>query len=126
MAKTRISLWEKVKRIVAHAFELETRLEREEKRQAKLRLEHEQHIAKLIEENHAAILAWNEEKKRLKDELAEIERQRKLQAQWEAEQAEKVRLFKDNRALQERHLWKSTQDIIDAEVVEEVAASEEE
>lgn len=82
--KTTISLWERFKRIVAHAFDMETRREIQEKieqikfedEQAELRLEHRQHIRSLMIEYAAEIEAYQLQKQ-LEENAAKEEVKRK-------------------------------------------------
>lgn len=117
MIQTKITLWEKFKRIIAHAFELETRLEVEqrierakfEEEQRSLRLQHHQHIRSLMIE--------------YADEIEQFQRDKEAQEQaaiLEAERKARVELHKSNKGW-DRHLIttkKHSTDVIDVEAIE--------
>ena len=125
MTKSRISLWEKFKRAVAHAFEFETKLEQEERKQAQLRAQHEEYVAKLMEENADAIQAFHEQRKQQK--LWEKE-QAKLKAIEDAkrlEMEERVKLYLDNRPLQKKLVYGEVIDVEPIKVTEVAVTIEE-
>jgi hypothetical protein len=114
MNKTKLSIWEKIKRVVAHSFHLETRLEIKEryerlefeKKQEELRLKHHQYIRSLMIEYADDIEQFHAEKAaREQAEKEEIERKKR------------VELYKSNNW--DKYLSSNKQQ-------EETAASEEE
>jgi hypothetical protein len=117
MKKPRISLWEKVKRVIAHAFELKTRREIQEEiertkfeeEQAQLRLQHHQHIRSLMIE--------------YADEIEDFKRQReeeRLAEEKERQRKEVIDLYKDNRRKQSAVYYREVE-----ETMEEVSTSKE-
>jgi hypothetical protein len=98
-----ISLWEKIKRIIAHSFELETRAEVEERlraeEEAKRREEEKiKRIAyhnQLLLEYSDGIKAWEKEREeQLRLEKAERERE------------ERIRLYRENRKAQNKVVFR--------------------
>lgn len=94
MNKSKISLWERFKRIIAHSFNLETNLEIKERferleferQQEELRLQHHQHIRTLMIEYADGIEQYKIEKA-----------EREKAAELEAERKKRVELHRNNR-----------------------------
>lgn len=120
MKKT-ISIWEHVKRIVAHSFNLETKGEirehieraREEEMQNHLRLQHQKHIQHLMLEYHEQILAYEEERRERMVLESSLEDERIAQAKHKKEMEERVRLHRSNRPLQEEVVYRQRKDVTD-------------
>jgi hypothetical protein len=110
----KISVWERIKRVVAHSFNLETKQEiheriekkKEEQVQHQLRLQHEEHIKQLMLEYREQIAVYEEERKLQKQREEEEKRERLLQEQQRREMEEKVRLYKDNRQRQQAVIYR--------------------
>jgi hypothetical protein len=110
--KKSINVWERVKRIVAHSFNLETKQEireriqkaQEEEIQQQLRLQHQKHVEQLQIEYRDQIEAYHKERKeQLKREQEERERE------------ERIRLYRDNRPLQDKILYREVKkDVFEA------------
>lgn len=108
-----ISTWEKVKRIVAHAFEMKTKLEIKEhyerlqweEEQKRLRAAHLEHIRTLMIEHADEIEQFHKERKeRIRQE--EIEAELKLIKEEENRRLrEAVELYRSNRPLQRTLLY---------------------
>lgn len=117
MPKT-ISLWERTKRIVAHLFEMETKLEiaerieaeRQAEVQKQLALEHHQYVRSLLVENADAIEAWNKEREEIKRQMEIEAEERRLEQQRKQQLEEAVRLYRDNRRLQGSTIYLDTQE----------------
>ena len=98
MNKT-ISRWEKFKRIVAHAFDLQTKQEIRDhfehlawkEEQAELMKAHERHLKHLQYEYREQIAAWEEER-----------HLRQIQEEAERRRQESIAMYKDNRMKQMR------------------------
>jgi hypothetical protein len=104
-----ISLFEKVKRIVAHSFNMDTKLERKERferlaweeEQGQLKLEHNQYLRTLYIENADAIEAWKDEQQRLADAAAWELEQERIEKEIEKQQEEIRRRYWEGRKLEE-------------------------
>ena|SRR5437763_16257406 len=126
MTKSRISMWEKFKRMIAHAFEFETKLEQEERKQTALRIQHEEYVAKLMEENEEAIRAFHEQRRQQKEWEREQARLKAVEDAKRREMEERVKLYLDNRPLQKKLVYGEVIDMEPIEVADEIAVTEEE
>jgi hypothetical protein len=118
--RTKISRWEKFKRMVAHAFDLKTKGEiREhferlewEREQAQLKLQHKQHVRSLLIEYHDQIEEYEKEQE-----------QRRIQEEQERKRQELIQLYKDNRKRQSDIYYRETTQPEDT-VVEDTVETE--
>jgi hypothetical protein len=106
MYKSNITLWEKFKRAISHAFGLQTkgeireyyaRLEWEEQ-QSELKRKHQEHLDDLMVEYADQIEQFHRDKEKQK-RMEELERRRE----------EAIRLYKDNRRRQSEVYYREAQ-----------------